>query len=85
MLLEVVPDAYKTFQGKLKDERGGTVSVAFSDPDTDDGEVEAGVSIFDTCINRIEKKMIYFIKGKVYLYFSKNTLFILRLHFTACM
>ena len=57
MLLEKVPVAFETYQGRLKEERGGTVPVAFNDPDTDDGETEAGVSIFDICIDIIEYKV----------------------------
>jgi hypothetical protein len=60
MLLEKVPDAFETYQGRLKEERDGTVPVAFNDPDTEDGETEAGVSIFDICINRVRNKIILY-------------------------
>ena len=46
MLLEEVPGAFKTYQGRLKEEASGTIPVAFNDPDIDDKETEAGVSIW---------------------------------------
>ena len=46
MLLEEVPNAFKTFEGILKEDM---VPVAFNDPDVDDGETKAGVRIFDNC------------------------------------
>ena len=46
ILLEEVTGAFKTYQGRLKEEMGGSVPVAFNDPDIDDGETEAGVSIW---------------------------------------
>ena len=55
MLLEKVPEAFETFTGRLKDE--SHVPVAFNDPDKEDGETEAGVSVFDICINTVENQI----------------------------
>ena len=46
MLMEEIENAFKTYRGIMKDERAGTVPVVFNLPDTEDGETEAGVSIF---------------------------------------
>ena len=59
MLLEKVTDAFETYQGRFKEERGGTVPVAFNDPDRDDGETEAGVSIIHIYINRVGNIILY--------------------------
>ena len=56
MLLEKVPEAFETFTGRLKDE--SHVPVAFNDPDKEDGETEAGVSVFDICINTVENQIL---------------------------
>lgn len=44
MLLEEVEDAFKTYTGIMKNEN--LDHIAFNLPDTEDGETEAGVSIF---------------------------------------
>ena len=86
MLLEKVPNAFETFQGKLKEERNGTVPVAFNLPDRADGETEAGVSVFDICINTIENPILNIIYSQYLIYLKFTICFVIhRLHFTACM
>ena len=45
-LLEEVPNAWKTYTGKFKEEMNGEVPLAFNYPDPEDGETKAVVSIF---------------------------------------
>ena len=47
MLLEEVPDAFKTYVGVMKNE--GLDHIALNLPDKDDGEEFAGVSIYERC------------------------------------
>ena len=49
MLLEVIPNAFKTYAGVMKNE--GLDHIAFNLPDRDDGEEFAGVS--NICIRRV--------------------------------
>ena len=49
MLLEVIPNAFKTYAGVMKNE--GLDHIAFNLPDRDDGEEFAGVS--NICITRV--------------------------------
>ena len=44
-LLEEVPNAWKTYTGKFKEEMNGEVPLAFNYPDPEDGETKAVVSL----------------------------------------